>query len=103
MLPFWIFRIENIEIESNSNSVSGEEFTILIMEATHSSEMWVLIGIRRHVPEDSLLHRHGRESLRSYIYRSSCLLRFPWGITLAGKQSNHLNIFRNQNTSYIYI
>jgi hypothetical protein len=40
----------------------------LMMEAIHSSEMLVLTRVtRRHIPEDRILHSHGRENLKSYI------------------------------------
>jgi hypothetical protein len=42
-------------------------FSTLKMEAICSSETSVyIISIRRHIPEDGILHNHSRENLKSY-------------------------------------
>jgi hypothetical protein len=53
----------------NISSVSlAVFFSTLKVKATRSSEKSVLtIPARRHIPEDDVVLRHGRESIKSYI------------------------------------
>jgi hypothetical protein len=56
-------------MEVNANVVhSSLILSTLMMEAISFPEMSVLRrGIRRHIPEDGILHSHRRDNLKSYI------------------------------------
>jgi hypothetical protein len=37
------------------------------MPSSWNDAVWILLGTRRHIPEDAILHSLRRENLKSYI------------------------------------
>jgi hypothetical protein len=70
-------------------------------EAPGSSETSVLTrATRRNNPEDTILHSHRRENLKSYIIRDS--LRVTNGRSTAVGASGEVSITRRRSMTMVY-
>jgi hypothetical protein len=76
------------------------DFSTLKMEAIRSSETSVHTrSIRRHIPEDGILHSHRRENLKSYKLLTSLMVVLPYNSTNCGPGSSLISIYINKNVN----
>jgi hypothetical protein len=62
-----VTRMSELVTEARCVAPSSPKLVILMMEETHLSETSVPTRVtERNIPEDGILHSHGREDLKSY-------------------------------------
>jgi hypothetical protein len=82
-----------------ANAVPNSLIRFTLMESTRSSETSVLTrAMRRHIPEEGILHSHRRENLKSYFSQwSLCMLRS----SIAQTRARALNLALKKNSEPI--
>jgi hypothetical protein len=64
------------------------------MEAICYSETWLdsQRTTRRYMPEDSILHNHGCENLKSYVYKTRLIVHEVARVTAFKMTLFHINV-----------